>query len=449
MSWTDTPPSQFALHSPRQEYEIQETFRNIGAWSRSRAVDVLQFGAVGDGITDDSGALQAAMTAMGPTQGCVIFPPGTYLISTTLVLPEGVSLIGSSREGCVILANRMATSMIQGEFTAHSAVNRQIGGRIEHLTINNTNRGEVGGVGLDLRQWTRMLVNNCQLINIETGIRMEGVASFNEIRDTVFTTLGVGLTIKNGANSNSVYGGQFSACSVTGVDVFGGPDEPVNHFNCFGTVFGSNGSCVRMEGDAVNTVQSIFLHGPRIEPNTDVLEFVNDADEVDVIKNVGISAAHASPGVVMAANDRGQRADWERIGQSVTSKISLTNGLKGSTWYRETSGAVTQIATILASPPATLGSLIDVQVIGIETATPANMYERRHRAYVHGATPTIGPNGTDDFPVLVANARIGAIGAADSVLNVVGNDLRCTVTGVAGKDIRWWIVARWLEADAA
>jgi hypothetical protein len=57
-------------------------------------VSVLDFGAVGDGVTDDSAAIQAAINA---SYG-VYFPEGTYKVLTKLVPTHAVDLFGQSRE---------------------------------------------------------------------------------------------------------------------------------------------------------------------------------------------------------------------------------------------------------------------------------------------------------------------------------------------------------------
>lgn len=51
------------------------------------------YNAVGDGVTDDYAAIQAALNA---ATGMVIIPPGSYIISSGLVFPQtkGVSLVG-------------------------------------------------------------------------------------------------------------------------------------------------------------------------------------------------------------------------------------------------------------------------------------------------------------------------------------------------------------------
>lgn len=46
-------------------------------------INVQDYGAVGDGVTDDTAAVQAAITAT-PTDGVVVFPEGTYLINSAI-----------------------------------------------------------------------------------------------------------------------------------------------------------------------------------------------------------------------------------------------------------------------------------------------------------------------------------------------------------------------------
>ena len=52
-------------------------------------------GVVGDGKTDDTAAIQAALDVQGKTGGEVFLPPGQYLIKGSLRVPTGVTLRGS------------------------------------------------------------------------------------------------------------------------------------------------------------------------------------------------------------------------------------------------------------------------------------------------------------------------------------------------------------------
>ena len=77
-------------------------------------VSVRDFGATGDGTTDDTSAVQSAITAVGSAGGGqVYFPAGTYKISAELTLSSSnVVLIGSSRNGTTILQAATNTKIL-------------------------------------------------------------------------------------------------------------------------------------------------------------------------------------------------------------------------------------------------------------------------------------------------------------------------------------------------
>jgi hypothetical protein len=56
-----------------------------------------KYGARGDGVTDDTAALQAAVSAAAALKTTLYIPNGTYIVSTPVVLPagEGYSIVGS------------------------------------------------------------------------------------------------------------------------------------------------------------------------------------------------------------------------------------------------------------------------------------------------------------------------------------------------------------------
>lgn len=73
------------------------------------AIDVANvkaFGAIGDGITDDTDAIQAAIDSIDfDGGGTVFFPTGIYLISDTLTMDQGIYLRGVSPKSTIISSN--------------------------------------------------------------------------------------------------------------------------------------------------------------------------------------------------------------------------------------------------------------------------------------------------------------------------------------------------------
>jgi Pectate lyase superfamily protein len=57
------------------------------------------YGAKGDGVTDDTSAIVAALAASG---GTVFFPPGTYKIASPITLPQNAHLLGFSSEAAIL-----------------------------------------------------------------------------------------------------------------------------------------------------------------------------------------------------------------------------------------------------------------------------------------------------------------------------------------------------------
>jgi len=79
-------------------------------------LNVLDYGAVGDGVTDDTAAIQAALDALPSDGGEVRVPAGQYKITATLTANKRVRLVGvgysyllASSSPCVIIKASTAT----------------------------------------------------------------------------------------------------------------------------------------------------------------------------------------------------------------------------------------------------------------------------------------------------------------------------------------------------
>lgn len=83
------------------------SIRESGKGGSSELLDVKDYGARGDGTTDDTVAIQAAFTAAGAAGGTALIPPGTYAVTAQLTLGRSANLVMSG-------ATLKATATITG-----------------------------------------------------------------------------------------------------------------------------------------------------------------------------------------------------------------------------------------------------------------------------------------------------------------------------------------------
>ncbi len=110
------------------EYEVFVHARHGGPWGWSdplrinvraeptvtdTVLNVRDFGAEGDGLTDDTTALEKAIASAVERQGLVFLPAGVYTVSRPLVLPPGTVLRGESATATII-TNLRAQSLQPG-----------------------------------------------------------------------------------------------------------------------------------------------------------------------------------------------------------------------------------------------------------------------------------------------------------------------------------------------
>jgi hypothetical protein len=85
-------------------YVYKGTFSDVV--SKGPIADVRAFGAVGDGVADDTAAIQAAIDSFSSGGGVVYFPKGTYLVTSTLTVSQNrMSLVGDGQWVSVIRFN--------------------------------------------------------------------------------------------------------------------------------------------------------------------------------------------------------------------------------------------------------------------------------------------------------------------------------------------------------
>ncbi|EGO56022.1 hypothetical protein NEUTE1DRAFT_117997 [Neurospora tetrasperma FGSC 2508] len=204
--------------------------------------NVLDYGAVGDGITDDTKAISKAMgtnsTRCG--KGCngsttknaiVYFPPGTYLVSSTIALPFGTQVIGDANNRPTIVA---APSFVglgvlsTDEYTGDGG--QGVDGGDPEYYVNTANfYRQIRNIVIDIRKVTSGTTVTClhyqvaqatSLQNVEliaaAGSSQIGLFAENGsgggISDVTFTGGGIGL--KGGEQQFTAQRLKFNGCTV-------------------------------------------------------------------------------------------------------------------------------------------------------------------------------------------------------------------------------------------
>jgi hypothetical protein len=83
------------------EHNTDGTLRNV-VRKNTLAVNITDYGAIGDDVADDTSAIQAAIAALPAGGGLVYFPPGTYKITSAITVRSALTLKGAGSSASVI-----------------------------------------------------------------------------------------------------------------------------------------------------------------------------------------------------------------------------------------------------------------------------------------------------------------------------------------------------------
>jgi hypothetical protein len=107
-------------------------------------VNVKDFGAVGDGVADDTAAIQAAINTIGVNGGSIFIPKGIFLINSTLNINN--KSITISGEATHLTEIRFGSSVVNGFVWYGGTPSTNLSKKIEikKLTISTNNRSGAG-----------------------------------------------------------------------------------------------------------------------------------------------------------------------------------------------------------------------------------------------------------------------------------------------------------------
>jgi len=176
-------------------------------------VSVKDFGATGDGSTDDTAAIQAALDAATG----VFLPAGNYKISASLNFNDYNYLMGVGR-GSTITATHSG-SVIKGKNVTTAATTnvRRYHGGGRDFQIFGPGKAVASTIALDMRGCTMFKWYNVFITTIQTAVRQgNGYSSYyNEYYGVDISSVTTGYSNSTLGNENLVVGGRVND-STTG-----------------------------------------------------------------------------------------------------------------------------------------------------------------------------------------------------------------------------------------
>jgi hypothetical protein len=169
---------------------------------------VKDFGAVGDGVTDDTVAVTAALK----TTGATYFPTGTYRITSKITTGYGVRIFGDGLESiiyndhdgdCIVLAYSSSIYAPEDQFSISDMVIACAPGRVAGAGLTLLYTGPPTLVGA----YDKLYINNLDIIsyngpNGPTGYFQKGFVMINSA-GAVANNLNISTNSMDGASENS------------------------------------------------------------------------------------------------------------------------------------------------------------------------------------------------------------------------------------------------------
>jgi hypothetical protein len=187
--------------------------------------NVLDYGAVGNGVTDDTKAFKSAMLdGKRCGKGCngstlknaiVYIPPGTYLISTTIPMPFGTQVIGDANDRPTILASKSFIGMGVLSTDEYTGGGTGADGLDEEYYINTANfYRQIRNVIIDVRQTRASQKASCLHYQVAQATSTENV-------------LLIAGPTQNGMYAENGSGGQISDITFQGgaIGLYGGSQQ--------------------------------------------------------------------------------------------------------------------------------------------------------------------------------------------------------------------------------
>jgi len=252
------------------------TARTVQARLRDM-ISVKDFGAVGDGTTNDVTAIQAAITAAAarPSSGSiaglggisgatVYFPSGVYRINSGITIPDGVKLLGSGERATVI--NYYGSGAAVSNPTPGTRI-----GKIGIMEMTIADKG-TGTIGLDLNSVSYSEFTSLWIDGFDTAVKINSPTSgwsvYNRFYNVTANTCTTGYWLTGtSSNAHTFYSCRYNTDTVNS----GGIGWKIEDSNgnqviaCHGDMVSNTTYFAKLTASSANLTDGNIFWGNRIE----------------------------------------------------------------------------------------------------------------------------------------------------------------------------------------